>query len=59
MNIAVVFRNKNKIPTEFLGLPVVGGDADDLRFLDPNQRVVALYAKGRAKLDRTGFVVDV
>ena len=59
MNVAVVFRDRNKMPDQFLGLPVVNGDADDLRFLDQNQRVVALYAKGRAKLDRTGFVVDV
>lgn len=58
MNIAVVFRNKNAIPTEFLGRPVVNGDADDLRFLDPAGSVVALYAKGRAKKDKTGFVVD-
>jgi len=58
MNIAVVFRNKNSIPTEFLGRPVVNGDADDLRFLDPAGSVVALYAKGRAKKDKTGFVVD-
>ena len=34
------------------------GDADDLRFLDPAGSVVALYAKGRAKKDKTGFVVD-
>ena len=59
MNIAVVFRNRKQIPTEFLGLPVVDGDRDDLRFLDPRQSVVALYAKGRAKQDQTGFVVDI
>lgn len=58
MNIAVVFRNRKTIPTEFLGRPVVDGDADDLRFLDPAGSVVALYAKGRAKRDTSGFVVD-
>lgn len=58
MNVAVVFRNKKSIPTEFLGRPVTDGDADDLRFLDPANHVVALYAKGRAKQDNTGFVVD-
>ena len=32
MNTAVVFRDK--LPTTFLGLPVIDGDKDDLRFLD-------------------------
>lgn len=58
MNIAVVFRNKDTIPTEFLGLPVIDGDKDDLRFLDNKKSVVALYAKGKAKKDTSGFVVD-
>lgn len=58
MNVAVVFRDKKSIPTEFLGRPVTDGDADDLRFLDPDGHVVALYAKGKAKRDDTGFVVD-
>ena len=58
MNVAVVFRNKKSIPVEFLGRPVTDGDADDLRFLDPAGHVVALYAKGKAKRDQTGFVVD-
>ena len=57
INMAVVFRNKNIIPTTFRGLPVVDGDKDDLRFLDPKGCVVALYAKGKAKLDTTGFVI--
>lgn len=57
MNIAVVFRNKADIPTEFLGLPTEDGDRDDLRFLDPRDCVIALYAKGAAKKDQTGFVV--
>lgn len=58
-NLAVVFRDKNNIPNTFLGRPVINGDADDLRFLDPEGVVVALYAKGKAKKDNTGFVVDV
>jgi hypothetical protein len=58
MNVAVVFRNKQQIPTEFLGLPTIDGDKDDLRFLDPKQCVVALYAKGKAKRDKTGWVQD-
>jgi hypothetical protein len=58
LNIAVVFRRKGDIPTEFLGLPTIDGDRDDMRFLDPKGVVVALYAKGKAKLDTTGFVVN-
>lgn len=58
MNVAVVFRTKQCIPTDYLGLPTIDGDKDDLRFLDPKQSVVALYAKGSAKHDKTGFVQD-
>jgi hypothetical protein len=57
MNIAVVFRTKGVIPKEFLGLPVIDGDKDDLRFLDPKGVVVALYAKGKARKDTSGFVI--
>lgn len=58
LNIAVVFRNKESIPAQYLGLPTINGDRDDLRFLDPKGVVVALYAKGQAKQDDSGFVVD-
>lgn len=57
MNVAVVFRHKTK-PDTFKGLPVIDGDKDDLRFLDPKGVVVGLYAKGKAKKDASGFVVD-
>lgn len=57
-NIAVVFRDKESIPEFFNGRPVIDGDRDDLRFLDQTNSIVALYAKGKAKKDTTGFVVD-
>lgn len=57
MNIAVVFRRKADIPATFLDLPTIDGDRDDMRFLDPKGVVVALYAKGKAKADTSGFVV--
>jgi len=57
-NMAVVFRDKNNIPKKFLGRKVIDGDKDDLRFLDPDNVVVALYAKGKAKKDVSGFVID-
>lgn len=57
LNIAVVWRKVGMIPSEYLGLPVVDGDKDDLRFLDPKGVVVALYAKGKARKDTSGFVI--
>jgi hypothetical protein len=57
-NIAVVFRDKESIPEFFNGRPVIDGDRDDLRFLDQTNSIVALYAKGKAKKDTTGFVID-
>jgi len=56
-NIAVVFREKN-LPDEFMGKPVINGDETDLRFLDDRGVIVGLKAKGQAKKDDTGFVVD-
>jgi len=58
MNMAVVFRSIVTIPHHFMNRPVISGDADDLRFLDPAGVVVSLYAKGRAKKDQSGFVID-
>ena len=61
LNIATVFSDSNH-PKSFLGLPVINGDDSDLRFLDykiePKQCIVALYAKGQAKKDTSGFVVQ-
>jgi hypothetical protein len=58
MNVAVVFRDKNNIPATYKGLNVVDGDKDDLRFLDPKGVIISLYAKGKAKKDTSGFVID-
>jgi len=58
LNIAVVFRKKDSIPASFLDLPTIDGDRDDMRFLDPKGVVVALYAKGKAKRDTSGFVIN-
>lgn len=57
-NVAVVFR-KPPYPATWWGLPVVDGDKNDLRFLDPTPSIVGLKAKGRAKTDYSGFVQDV
>jgi hypothetical protein len=61
--IAVVFRNRATVEQmlangeTFLGLAVVDGDDTDIRHLDPRGAVVALYAKGPARKDTSGFVV--
>ena len=56
-NIAVVF--KGTLPDTFKGKKVVDGDATDLRFLDQHNVVVGLKAKGKAKFDTSGFVIQV
>jgi len=61
-NVAVVFRGV--LPSVFWHRPVLNGDVTDLRFLDRKARaghsgyVVGLKAKGSAKRDASGFVVD-
>lgn len=65
LRLAVVFRDRETVEkmlsngVKFLGLDVIDGDMTDLRFLEPSNSVSALYAKGRAKLDGSGFVVDM
>ena len=67
MNVAAVFRSKGTVAAyEKTGFrldvtyPVLNGDETDLRFLDNAKggAIIALYAKGNAKTDRSGFVRD-
>jgi hypothetical protein len=58
MRMAVVFRSLANIPVVFQGMPVVSGDDSDVRHLDNQGVIVGLYAKGAAKRDNTGFVVN-
>ena len=55
-NISVVFRKS--LPTQFNGYKVVNADTNDLRFLDPYNSIAGLVAKGKAKNDFSGFVLD-
>jgi hypothetical protein len=55
-NVAVVFSSKD-LPAKWHGYTVVNGDETDLRFSDPRNVVVGLYAKGTAAQDDSGFVV--
>jgi len=63
MRLAVVFRNRAMVESmidagaSFQGLPIVDGDDTDVRHIDPLHSAVALYAKGLAKHDNSGFVV--
>ena len=56
-NVAVVFASA-ALPSSWQGFPVVNGDESDLRFLDARNVVVGLKAKGDAKRDTSGFVVN-
>ena len=55
-NISAVFRDF--IPKKYKGFKVINGDETDLRFLDPKNCIVGLIAKGKAKKDYSGFVLD-
>ncbi len=61
-NVSVLFMKKQKPKKQWQKIPVIEGDATDLRFLDKPQKngkgkIIALSAKGKAKKDDTGFVV--
>jgi len=58
MRIAAVFRKRSDIPAKFLGLDCIDGDNTDIRHIDRKGVIVALYAKGKAKKDTSGFVID-
>ena len=55
-NKAVVFNGG--LPRMFRGMKVIDGDKTDMRFLDKQNRVVGLKAKGLAKKDTSGFVIQ-
>ena len=63
LNIAMVFRDKETVQSilgkRLFDRTIVDGDTTDLRFLDHAYSIVALYAKGGARRDTSGFVVDV
>lgn len=56
VNVAAVFANE--LPETYLGYPVINGDLTDLRFNDPTGVIVGLKAKGKAKKDCSGFVIQ-
>lgn len=56
MNVATVFRKE--VPGTWRGFTVVDGDANDIRPWDDFPVIVGLKAKGDARKDDSGFVVD-
>jgi hypothetical protein len=58
MRIAAVFRTEKQIPKRFRGMDCIPGDNTDIRHIEPKGVIVALYAKGKAKKDNSGFVID-
>jgi hypothetical protein len=56
VNVAIVFAKD--LPGEYLGFPVINGDLTDLRFNDKLGVIVGLKAKGDAKKDVSGFVIQ-
>lgn len=65
MNVAVVYSTRRGQPLPRYAYAngtrydVIDGDQHDLRFLDPQSVIVGLRAKGRARKDTSGFVVNV
>lgn len=55
-NVAAVFRKA--LPASYFGADVVNGDASDIVMLEKTGKVLGLKAKGPAKKDRSGFVID-
>ena len=56
-NISAVFRKE--LPKKYNGFKVVNADDSDLRFLDGDNIIAGLLAKGKAKKDYSGFVLDL
>jgi hypothetical protein len=55
-NISAVFRKS--LPKKYNGFKVVNADDSDLRFLDGDNIIAGLLAKGKARNDYSGFVLD-
>jgi hypothetical protein len=55
-NVAAVF--SHTLPATYLGYPVVDGDLTDYRPEDGKNVIVGLIAKGPAKKDKSGFVIQ-
>jgi hypothetical protein len=61
LNVAMVFnvKDETELPSEYMGFPVINGDDHDLTFLHGNGVIVGLKAKGKARKDNSGFVIQL
>ena len=55
-NVAAVFRKA--LPASYFGAEVVNGDKSDIVMLQESGKILGLKAKGPAKKDQSGFVID-
>jgi len=55
-NVAAVFRKD--LPASYFGAQVVDGDSSDIVMLEESAKILGLKAKGPAKRDASGFVID-
>ena len=55
-NISAVFRKE--VPKKYNGFKVIDADETDLRFTDPRNVICGLKAKGQARTDYSGFVLN-
>jgi len=60
-NVVIVLRLRKgePKPVTYRGKPCLDGDVHDLRFIEPAGHYVALWAKGTAYKDTTGFVHEL
>ena len=54
MRVATVFKI---VPSEFKGRRVITGEDTDARFIEDKNVIIGLIAKGKARKDKSGFVV--
>ena len=54
MRVATVFKI---VPSEFEGRRVITGEDTDARFIEDKNVIIGLIAKGKARKDKSGFVV--
>ena len=55
-NVSAVFNGS--LPKSYKGIPVVDGDKTDNEMLKYKGFILGLKAKGKAKTDKTGFVIN-
>lgn len=55
-NVSAVF--KDELPSSYWGFPVIDGDKSDIVMLYNRGAILGLRAKGDAKKDKTGFVIQ-